>query len=385
METHAARGAIQVVLCMDTEGPCDDPGNPQLLATWPRVEAAMDKLHAPAFRRSREDSFGNGLKIGWFFLTWTGFATNPRNRDFGYHHIRDRYLARWGSAMRSFGDEECWHYHHPPASGIGNEWGLDWNSSREYAQILSRQILERNWFPACYRAGGTIMDNISSRWIDTWFPIDYSNRSPVNIPGETDWSRAPADWGTYRPDPGDYQRPGNGRRVLARCLDLRSRIYCLSENDVTTAFESAAHGAMPILATFEHDYRDISNRVDEFRDMIRAVGARYPGISWRYATPSEAVCQQLGAGTPHELRLDAKFTPSGVMITSSTKLFQEVPWIAIRHRSGDVTQAGSNIRTVSATSWVWNPPAGTAWTKAGIAGSTSRGLSAVVSLENPSQ
>src|SRR3954471_22677456 len=154
--------AVHVVVCMDTEGPCADPDNAELLATWDEVDAAMGKLFEPAFRSRFPDPSGGGLRFGWFFLTWTGFATNPRSRDFGYHRVRDHYLERWGDALASFGDEQCWHYHHPPASGVGNEWGLDWTLGDEHDRILSRQMLERGWWPACYRAGGTIMDAISS-------------------------------------------------------------------------------------------------------------------------------------------------------------------------------------------------------------------------------
>jgi hypothetical protein len=111
---------------MDTEGPCDDPASASILSTWSRVDAAMDRLFDEDFRRRRLDPGGGHLRIGWFFLTWTGFLTNPRNRDFGYHRVRDHYLERWGERLRMLGDEHCWHYHHPSASGVGNEWGLDW-------------------------------------------------------------------------------------------------------------------------------------------------------------------------------------------------------------------------------------------------------------------
>src|SRR5438132_1904167 len=179
---------VQIVLCMDTEGPCVDPGNPELLGTWDAVDEAMDKLFDPAFRARRSDPAGGGLKIGWFFLSWTGFTTNPRSRAFGYHAVRGHYLESWGQALDELGDEQHWHYHHPPASGVGNEWGLDWDTGDEYARIVSRQALERSSFPVAFRAGGTIMDERSSRWVDSWFPVDYSNRAPLVLPGLVDWS-----------------------------------------------------------------------------------------------------------------------------------------------------------------------------------------------------
>ena len=98
---------VYIVFCMDTEGPCDDPDNDSLLKTWKDVDHAMDKLFDRKFRFKYKDSMGNGLKIGWFFLTWTGFKTNPRGRDFGYHKVRDHYSERWGKLMDDYGDEEC--------------------------------------------------------------------------------------------------------------------------------------------------------------------------------------------------------------------------------------------------------------------------------------
>lgn len=35
---------VHVVFCMDTEGPCDDPINLEILKNWQQVDLAMDKL-----------------------------------------------------------------------------------------------------------------------------------------------------------------------------------------------------------------------------------------------------------------------------------------------------------------------------------------------------
>ena len=175
--------SVSVVVCMDTEGPCADPSNPDLLGTWGAVDTAMDKLFDPGFRDRLRDPAGGALRIGWFFLTWTGFRTNPRGRAFGYHAVRDHYVERWGGRTLECGDEHCWHYHHPPASGVGNEWGLDWSAGSEHDAIVSRQVLERDWFPVCFRAGGTILGPPAARWVDSWFPFDYSNRAPLSLPG----------------------------------------------------------------------------------------------------------------------------------------------------------------------------------------------------------
>jgi len=317
--------SVQIVFCMDTEGPCDDPSNRALLATWDAVDAAMGRLFDPAFRERHRDPGGGCLRIGWFFLTWTGFTSNPRGRSFGYHAIRDHYIERWGGSLAAYGDEQCWHYHHPPASGVGNEWGLDWSSSDEYEHILSRQLLERDWWPVCFRAGGTILSPAASRWVDAWFPFDYSNRAPLSLPGLVDWGPGIADWRMYHPDPEDFRRPGPGRRRMARCLDLVTGVHELDEDDVEDAFARAEAGSPAVLAVFDHDYRDIADRVDAFRLLVHEVATRHPDVPWRYAAPVEAARTALGSLRPRRLELDAAVFDGAVHVWSSEPLFQSIP------------------------------------------------------------
>lgn len=366
---------VSVVLCMDTEGPCADPGNPELLADWDRVDAAMDRLFDETLRRHAPDSTGGGLRIGWFFLTWTGFRTNPRGRAFGYHAVRDHYLARWGDALAALGDEQCWHYHHPAPSGIGNEWGTDWSTSDEHDRILARQLLERGWFPVCYRAGGTIMSNESSRWVDRWFPFDYSNRSPHVVPGLVDWSTAAADWSLYRPDPDDYRRPGNGRRLVARCLDLVTNVHRLNEEDVVAAFERARAGAPAILSAFDHDYRDIHDRLCAFSELVASVGRRFPDVPWRYAAPVEAARRYLAAPAPRPLEVTAALAGGDVVVETSEPVFQDRPFLAVRHPDGELEHVSTGLVRESATRWRWRPAG--EWSEAAVGASTSLGESAV--------
>ncbi|MGQ0732911.1 MAG: class I SAM-dependent methyltransferase [Acidobacteriota bacterium] len=372
--------SVQIVLCMDTEGPCADPGRPELLATWAAVDRAMDRLFDPGFRARFPDRTGGHLRIGWFFLTWSGFTTNPRQRAMGYHAVRDHYCGRWGAAITRFGDEHCWHYHHPAASGVGNEWGLEWRQPREYDQILSRQILERDWFPACYRAGGTIMDNESSRWVDAWFPIDYSNRAPVQVPGLVDWSTGPAEWALYHPSPEDFRQPGTGRRRMARTLDLETHISLLSDADISQAFERAAAGRRALLAVFDHDYRDIADRLDQFRSRVAEVAARYPDVCWQYAAPIEAVRRYLEAAPPRPLRIEAMRRGASVWVWTSEPIHQSVPWLSVQMRDGSVQHVAEGLTRVDQTHWRWDPPPEREWVAAGFGASTDLGTSATVRI-----
>jgi SAM-dependent methyltransferase len=375
----AVTGTVYVVVCMDTEGPCADPGAPDLLATWDAVDAAMDKLFDARFREGHRDSEGGSIRFGWFFLTWTGFTSNPRARAFGYHAVRDHYLSRWRDALEAYGDEQCWHYHQPPASGIGNEWGLDWSASREYERILSQQVLGRGWFPSCFRAGGTILSPESSRWVDSWFPIDYSNRAPLTLPGLVDWSEGVAEWRLYHPDAEDFRRPGSGRRRMARCLDLATGVHRIGEADVEAAFERAEDGKPAILACFDHDYRDIARRLDDFAALIGRVAVRHSGVPWRYAGPVEAVRGYLDVPRPQSLSLDAYVLDGEVHIRSSGPIHQSIPWLAVE--SGEeVVHVEEGVERLEPTRWRWQPPAGLAWRRLGVGASTDLGESSVIAI-----
>ena len=371
---------VQVAFCMDTEGPCEDPDNRELLGTWTEVDRAMDRLFDDSFRQRYPDSRGEGLRVGWFFLTWTGFRTNPRNRDLGYHRVRDHYLQRWTEQMKRFGDEECWHYHQPAASGVGNEWGLDWSASQEYDQILSRQILERDWFPSCYRAGGTIMDSVSSRWVDSWFPIDFSNRAPLSVPDLLNWTGGVADWRIYHPSAEDYRREGGGRRKMARSLDLVSRFYSITEGDIEAAFKRASQGKPALLSCFDHDYRDIADRVAHFQEVLSTVSQRYPEVQWRYSAPADAVRRFLGVPPVQRLKVSAVRGQRGVHIWSTAPLFQPIPWLCIRKPDGSVEHVEQGVVRLDDTRWTWSDADGVEWVDLAVAGSTDAGQSASCKL-----
>jgi hypothetical protein len=372
------KGTVFVVVCMDTEGPCADPEDHNLLGTWELVDEAMNKLFDEGFRSAHPDPVGGKLRFGWFFVTWTGFTSNPRRRAFGYHAVRDHYLGRWGKRIEAVGDEQCWHYHHPPANGVANEWGLDWTTGDEHDRILSRQLLERNWWPVCFRAGGTIMDPVSSRWIDQWFPFDYSNRAPLLLPGLVDWSGGVTAWTLYHPDPEEFRRPGAGRRRMARCVDLATNVYSVDEDDVEQAFAHAEAGESAILAIFDHDYRDIAERLDSFRELVHRVAARHPDVGWRYAAPVEAARAALDALRPRLLELEAAVSTRSVHVWSSEPVFQSLPWLAVRTPEGEVVHVEEGLLRLDESRWRWEPAF--EWREAAFAASTDAGEAATVRI-----
>ena len=367
---------VHVVFCMDTEGPCDDPNNSEILKNWAAVDSAMDKLFDKDFRNRFPDSYNNNLRFGWFCLAWTGFNanTNPRKRDLGYHKVIDHYRSRWGELIQSYGDEECWHYHHPPRSGIVNEWSTEWDSSVEYKNIISRQIIERDWFPICFRAGGTIMDKNLSRWVDSWFPFDYSNRAPLNAT-VADWSGGVSEWRAYKPDIDLFKTEGSGKRYLARTLDLVTGLYQAGEEDIVQAFSEAQIQGHSILSTFDHDYRDIESRILNFMSILKKVSEQFPDVEWKYSSPSNAVIETQSLKNDDTLEVLIQKKDDHFEIITSSDIHQSNPWVAIQKTDGTVFQLESGIEKIHKNLWrlIINPSDN--FKKLGVAVSNNAGHS----------
>ena len=377
------RKNVYLVFCMDTEGPCDDPGNNELLGTWPRVDAAMDKLFSDDIRFKYPDADGEPFKIGWFFLTWTGFSSNPRGRDMGPHKVRDHFLKRWGKQIHSYADEEGWHYHHPPLSGVGNEWNTDWSTSNHYETIINENIMERQFFPVSYRAGGTIHTVESSNWIDAWFPFDYSSRAPVAVP-EVDWSEGCAEWKPYRPCAVDFRRPGNGRRSMVRTLDLVTRAKTLSEADIREAFQLADSDGAAILSVFDHDYRDIADRVVAFLGSVNEIAKEFPDVHLRYRTPRSAVVDYYDRpAEPGKLLIESAVYKGEVAIWTSDPIYQSVPWVVVEFEDGSRAHLVDGVRQTSNSTWRFNLPEQHKVRSYAVAASTSAGQSAVFTRNAP--
>ena len=344
------KSKVNIVFCMDTEGPCNDPGNNELLKDWALVNSAMDKLFNKDFRFCYPDSIGKNFKIGWFFLSWTGFKTNPRGRDFGYHKVRDHYLNRWGEKIKDYGDEECWHYHHPPLSGVGNEWSREWKSSKEYKNIISRQILDREWFPSSFRAGGTIMGPELSKWVDKWFPFDYSNRAPIKY-SEMDWSDGVVDWKPYKPNPEKFKSRGDGKRYMTRCMDLKTGIYEISKEEINKAFIQASENGSSILSVFDHDYRDIENRIKYFLKDIEIVSKDFKDINWEYASPSQAIINHFKLNIKKVFSIVISFEKSKLRIKTSSKIHQPFPWVAIKYKDHNYEHLDNGFQDFMNNTW----------------------------------
>lgn len=313
--------------------------NQTFLGSWPEIEAMLDRVMAPEFRDRDPDSFGDGWAFNWFCLDLVNVTYNPRGRDVGYHNVFDRYsqILTEGLSAR---DAIHWHFHPVAAFRDAHHCATHYFRTPEIFQILARKVIERSFFPVCYRAGFQTERPDSHWFLEQWVPFDFSNMA-VDDPAEFDsqidfrngrsgdWRRAPSDWSVYHPSHDDYQVPGDCRRWIARCLNIFNRIAVLDQREMDKAFARAAKGLPTLVAVANHDFRDLEPEVDHVRKLAHASARRHPGVKFRYGEALDAfravACPEY-AGEP-ALDFDLVFHPAAD---------GDVPFVEVALRSGKV-------------------------------------------------
>lgn len=285
---------VYVVHCVDTEGPLGGDarrlpdGSPEFFDDWQDIERSLAELLDPDVRAALADSRGEPYRYSWFILDFTGFRTNPKQRVAEYHDTYD-HLA----ALPTEQDGLYWHYHAPPADGIGDRWAESWLDSNEHNVILARRLLERRTFPVAFRAGGTIEDDAASRWLERVVPVDFSNRvSERSAPGADlfhfNWYGAPEIWGSYHPAERSFLEIGSMRRYVYRSIDLRSRYNALDASAIQRVFATVAESNEPcVLSYFSHDNRDMRPETYDVVEALQAASS-VTDVPWWSCTADEA-------------------------------------------------------------------------------------------------
>ena len=186
----------------------------------------------------------------------------------------------------------------------GHRLATSYINSPSLYQILCRRIIERKWFPTANRQGYNA-ERPDSHWIlEQWIPFDYSNQSsPDEVTAASDflqgrlgdWRTAPSDWSIYQPDHDNYQVPGNCRRKIARCLNIGTRNRLLNQGEVSRAFDRANRGFDTVLAFANHDFRDITEDIQNVRQMLKVSQTQFLGVRFYYCDAIEAMrCVSIG-------------------------------------------------------------------------------------------
>jgi hypothetical protein len=319
------------------------PHNLDYNDSWPKVESMLDEILSADYRQRFPDSDGHGCVYNWFVMDHVGFDENPRGRDVGYHNIFDRYREKMQEA-RSHGHELHFHFHPTSTYRQGHICATSYLRSPHLLEALARRVIDRTWFPSCFRAG-FYAERPDSHWfLEQWFPFDFSNNAKAETRAESlqedigggrfgDWRRAPDDWSHYHPSHDDYQTPGNCRRTIFRALAVGTRMRLMTQRDVDAAFARVADGHSTVLAFSDHDYRDMRRDIEEVYSMVKRGSEKFPSVRWAHSGAKNAARKVLGLSTSpldFDVKLESRGATQLLRVEARGQVFGPQPFLAVR-------------------------------------------------------
>lgn len=332
-----------------------------LLSTYKnfdQIEEMFNKLNDKTFREQVIDSNGEGWKCSWFCMDHVGFqGDNPRMRIAGYHSIFDWYFPR---IKRDYGDIIQWHYHPLPINGDYNACGMNYVSSGNVFDILARKIIDRGFFPSVYRPGFHT-ERPDSHWLlEQWIPFDYANQA---ISGEKEteqrdvqcgrfgnWAGATTSWVPYHPDFEDYRKTGKCKRVIARCLNMNTRMRNICEKDFQQAFQEARCGKSQLVSFTDHDFRNVCYDIGLMRKMITKASERYPDVQFEFCNALEGMRKYFNLKPEScNLKIDIDFMEKRMTVESDDNIFGVQPFLCMKLCGGKYIW--SNLDFISKNKW----------------------------------
>lgn len=252
---------------------------------WTEVDEMLDRIQSSLFRKKLSDSFNNGWVYNWFCLNHVGYKKNPRKRDLGFGKVYDHYKKRKLSKFDSFG----FHFHPIAPKKNGIMCATSWlRESKILFEIISKYILDKNYFPTIHRPGFHTIRPDSNWFLEQFIPYDFSNQNSSLFNKEDqfqndlshnrfgDWSRSSFDWDPYHPHHDDYQVKGECRRWVFKCLNIGTRIRLLSDQEIRSAFESAKKNKKIVALSFtNHDFREMEDSLIDLYDKIKKISKEY--------------------------------------------------------------------------------------------------------------
>ena len=321
--------------------------------TWDKIDAMVDRLLSREVRFGLTDSYGGGWVFNWHCLDHVGYENNPRRRALGHHAIFDHYrdiLTRNPDVP----DAIHWHFHPMSTYRDAHRCATHYLRSDEIYQVLCRKVIERDWFPAVFRAGFQAERPDCNWFLEQFIPFDISNMAEDDYTeldrnldfknGRSgDWRGAPADWSIYHPDHDDHQRPGQCRRWIGRALNVLNRVAPIDQREMDKAFARAEGGAPTLVGFASHDFRDLGREVEFLQSLIGESAARHPDVKFRFCEGRDGFRRAIWPdGFDGEaLDLELVFHPSAggdvpfiEIETSRGQVFGPQPFLAIETRSG---------------------------------------------------
>jgi len=258
----------------------------------------------------------------------------------GYHNIHDYYLDLLRSQPGTR-DTIQWHFHPTSIFREAHRCATHYFRTDEVFQVLARRIIDRNFFPSCFRAGFQAERPDSHWFLEQYIPFDLSNmatQDTSDLDSSLDfrkgrsgnWRQAPSDWSVYHPSHDNYQRRGNCRRLIGRALNLRNRIGNLTQAEVDSAYALADTTRRNVLLGIcSHDWRDLEEEILYAQQLFYIALQQYPNVSTKY-------CQATEAFREHVDNLDQNLDPLEIKIEPFFVNENDVPYIRVKTAAGKV-------------------------------------------------
>ena len=333
---------------------------------WEQIKNMLLKVTSKNFRDKLIDSEGSGWKYNWFCLDHVGFlGDNPRRRDVGDHKIFDFYNQHVKKDS-SFGSIQ-WHYHPLPITGHFHNGGTTYLNSGNVSEILAKKIIDRKWFPSCFRPGFHTERPDSNWFLEQWIPFDFANQSTSS--GSIDqpdlaggrygnWERATKSWVPYHPDHDDYQKNGSMRRWIARCLNMHARLREISQRDVSEAFWEASMGKDVLLSFTNHDFRNMAPEIEKIMGYIRNSSSKFNDVSFSFEEAADGFRKCLGiAKKKPDLStklLEVKDNKWELIVKAGDEIFGPQPFLALKTRGGRYFWENFDFKEDSTWSFVFD-------------------------------
>ncbi len=314
---------------------------------WNMIRSMLNTITSNDFRCKYPDSYGGFWIYNWFCIDNVGFnGVNPRRRELGHHKIFDFY-TKYNEEHNLFQDMIQWHFHPLSPKNDATRSGTTYLNSSNVTEILARKIIDRCWFPSSYRPGFHTTRPDSNWFLEQWIPIEYANQSKHSIDDSQedlsngrfgDWRRAPLEWVPYNPDLYDYQKKGNLKRYIARCLNMDARIRQIEPVDVEEAFTMARQRGSSLLSFTNHDVRDMTNDIIHTNSMITDAAKKYPDIKFKFVNALEGfrmVCEIKKTGKPDfEFKLLRGNKFDAIRVKTKNQIFGPQPFLALKLKNG---------------------------------------------------
>ncbi len=304
--------------------------------TSPTGQAAQ--VFAESYRDAHRDSLGNPIKITWYMNCGSMYACGT---DTGPLLPFDLMVDYHGADVARCGDELAYHYHTWIWDGSAWVQAAEFTESQsDYEATVAHLILDRGFFPTCFRSGWNWMSNYWENYLDKWTIYRFEG------PGSNGWI-------PYHPSPTNWRAAGS--QLGWECAF--GYTPSLSQSVVNAAFANALAGADQVMTYYSHlKETDFPDKIDAAHALFVTAHAAYPTVDFEYLTGRECMLKwrKITEAPPPVISVSTSDS-NGVRtatISTNTDIYQKQPFIAIRKADGtysriDAAPAGANCWTVS--------------------------------------